>query len=96
MPSSASSIAESPGNASVDSDDGGLGQDINTIDISEDNDRPQTARNGQRWDGRGWDDIGRTRSSSGGGLTSTDKPKRPWEVERDEMKWPAGEGWRPL
>ncbi|KAI0826334.1 hypothetical protein BC629DRAFT_1455410 [Irpex lacteus] len=69
VPSSASSIAESPGNA-----------DINTIDISEDK-IDADCKEWQRWDGRGGR-HGRTRSSSGG--------------ERDEMKWPAGEGWRPL
>ena len=96
VPSSASSIAESPSNVSVDSDDGGLGQDINTLDISDDINKMKAEKNGQRWDGRKWDDVGRLRSYSGDGPTSDNKPKRPWEVERDDMKWPVGEGWRPL
>ncbi|EKM56248.1 uncharacterized protein PHACADRAFT_253274 [Phanerochaete carnosa HHB-10118-sp] len=39
------------------------------------------------------DDEGHTRSTSAAAL-----PRRPWEVERDEMKWPVapGEGWTPL
>jgi hypothetical protein len=94
--SSASSVADSStGVVSIDSDDGGLGQDINSLDISDENENG--LRNGSRWDGRRWDDTGRLRSSSGGTLgMENGKPRRPWEVERDEMKWPVGEGWRPL
>ena len=37
----------------------------------------------------------RGRSASAGGELKKER-LRPWEVERDDMKWPAGEGWKPL
>lgn len=86
---------------SVDSeDDGGLGQDISILDMNEselENSGSKSAKSGERWSGKKWEEVGRTRSSSGGGLDGdARKPRRPWEVERDEMKWPTGEGWKPL
>ena len=97
VPSSASSVAESAGCVSLDSDDGGLSQDLSALDVDDEGSKTSTPNNGYRWNGRGWDDTGRLRSSSGGVLGGLDeKPRRPWNVERDEMKWPAGEGWRPL
>ncbi|KAI0694498.1 hypothetical protein BC835DRAFT_1349209 [Cytidiella melzeri] len=86
VPSSASSSVADSSGVSVDSDDGGLGQDVESVDVKEEKDG-----------GMRWENTGRMRSSSGGGLAGNDeKPRRPWNVERDEMKWPTGEGWRPL
>ncbi|KAI0341304.1 hypothetical protein BDW22DRAFT_1358787 [Trametopsis cervina] len=94
--SRASSVTDVTSGVSVDSDDGGLGQDVSILDIDDRNDS-SVRTTAQRWDGRKWDDTGRLRSSSGGALPSEErKPRRAWDVERDEMKWPTGEGWRPL
>lgn len=92
--SSASSITENSTGLSIESDDGGLGQDVSILD-----DEPEgsKSRSGESWDGKRWDDSGRTRSFGGSGFDGDErKPRRPWEVERDEMKWPTGEGWKPL
>lgn len=72
----------------ADSDEAGFGHDTPTAEEDD--------FGAQRWNGRGWDDHGRVRSSSEGRLKKG--PVRPWEVERDEMKWPVGpdEGWKPL
>ena len=75
---------------SIDSDDG-LGQD-NEMDGSGDE------KGMRRWGEKGgfgneWERRGR--SASEGEELRKGKMK-PWEVERDDMKWPAGEGWKPL
>lgn len=91
--SGSSSVREdSTGDPSVDSDDGGLGQDLSALDVSANNDALNQRRDTGVFDSRG-------RSASAGRASvdvNSPKPRRPWEVPRDEMKWPAGEGWKPL
>ncbi|KAF7797696.1 hypothetical protein EIP86_008896 [Pleurotus ostreatoroseus] len=87
---------ENTGISIEESDDGGVGQDTGAEDGI-------GAGEKGRWNGAkkgggsiaSWDDSRRGRSATSGGELRSGRMK-PWEVERDEMKWPAGEGWAPL
>lgn len=85
MPPSDGVVEHSTGNSISDD---GLGQDTTAV-----------GENGEarRWNGNDepWDEGRRGRSASAGGELRKERMK-PWEVERDEMKWPVGEGWKPL
>ena len=63
-------------------EDGGLGQDMSMLDVG-----------GEEEEEERQEERGRRSSSAGAGAA---RMRRPWEVERDEMKLPAGDGWRPL
>ena len=68
----------------------GLGQDETSVDVDVDG-----SEDGQFGRKVGADQKVRSRSE---GMGERGRFKRPWEVERDEMKWPVqpGEGWAPL
>ncbi len=80
---------DSTGGMSMDgSDEGGLGQDTGGAGGSDES--------SERQNGSSWDERGRGRSASASGSEARKGRMKPWEVERDEMKWPVGEGWKPL